>query len=122
MEETKQLICIGCPMGCPMEVVLKEGAVVSVTGNTCGRGKTYSEKEVVNPTRVVTGTVFVRGSKTGAITVPCKTKTDIKKGKIMAVMQEIASVCIDAPVNIGDIIVKNVADTGTDIVATANIK
>ncbi len=35
--ETKkiELTCIGCPMGCPLIVTMEDGAVVSVTGNTC---------------------------------------------------------------------------------------
>ena len=35
--ETVQLICIGCPMGCPMTVTLENGVVQSVVGNTCKR-------------------------------------------------------------------------------------
>ena len=33
--EEKNLICIGCPMGCPLTVKMEHGEVVSVTGNTC---------------------------------------------------------------------------------------
>ena len=33
--EKIQLICIGCPMGCPMTVEMEDGKVLSVTGNTC---------------------------------------------------------------------------------------
>ena len=37
MEERK-LTCIGCPMGCPLTVVMNGKEVVGVTGNTCKRG------------------------------------------------------------------------------------
>ena len=53
MEERK-LTCIGCPMGCPLTVVMNGEEVVSVTGNTCKRGDVYARKEVTNPTRIVT--------------------------------------------------------------------
>ena len=33
--EKRELICIGCPMGCPLTVTLDGGAVVTVQGNTC---------------------------------------------------------------------------------------
>ena len=33
--ETRELICIGCPLGCPLTVEMKGTEVVSVTGNTC---------------------------------------------------------------------------------------
>lgn len=55
--EEKNLICIGCPMGCPLTVKMEHGEVVSVTGNTCKRGDIYARKEVTNPTRIVTSTV-----------------------------------------------------------------
>ena len=32
--ETRELICIGCPLGCLLTVEMKGTEVVSVTGNT----------------------------------------------------------------------------------------
>ena len=55
--EKRELICIGCPLGCPVTVSMEEGRVLSVTGNTCKRGDDYARKEVTNPTRIVTSTV-----------------------------------------------------------------
>ena len=46
MEERK-LTCIGCPMGCQLQVIIKDGIVEKVTGNTCKRGADYGKKEVV---------------------------------------------------------------------------
>ena len=114
--EKKELICIGCPMGCPITVVLKDGAVVEVTGNTCPRGKSYAEKEVTNPTRIVTSTVRVEGGERPLVSV--KTKEDIPKDKIFACMQEINAAIAKAPIEIGDIILENAADRGIPVVAT----
>ena len=33
MSEVRELICIGCPMGCPMTVTMN-GEEITVTGNT----------------------------------------------------------------------------------------
>ena len=63
MEERK-LTCIGCPMGCPLTVVMNEKEVVGVTGNTCKRGDVYARKEVTNPTRIVTSTVRAVSTRT----------------------------------------------------------
>ena len=52
--EKRELICIGCPMGCPVTVELEGGEIVNVTGHTCKRGDVYARKEVTNPTRIVT--------------------------------------------------------------------
>ena len=55
--ESRNLTCIGCPMGCLMTVEMENGEVVSVTGNTCKRGDDYARKEVTHPTRIVTSSV-----------------------------------------------------------------
>lgn len=116
----KELICIGCPMGCPIVVEMEEGKVLSVTGNTCPRGESYARKEVTNPTRIVTTTVRVDGGKVPMINV--KTEQDIPKDKIFECIAALRGVTIKAPVHIGDIILENVADTGVNIVAAGNVE
>ena len=76
--EKRELICIGCPMGCALTVELDGGAVVSVRGNTCPRGDAYARKEVTAPTRIVTTTVRVTGGALAAVS--CKTRSDIPGG------------------------------------------
>ena len=118
--EKQELICICCPMGCQMTVELDGGRVLSVSGNTCPRGKAYAEKEVTDPTRIVTSTVKVTGGCRERVS--CKTAADIPKAKIGAVMADINAACVNAPVHIGDVLIENAAGTGTAIVATANVK
>ena len=40
--EKRELICIGCPMGCPLTVQLDDGEILSITGQTCKRGDPFS--------------------------------------------------------------------------------
>lgn len=117
--ETKELICIGCPMGCPLTVEMNNGEVISVAGNTCKRGDVYARKELTNPTRIVTSSVIVENGSLAAVSV--KTREDIPKGKIFDCMKALKGVKVQAPVHIGDVIVANVAGTGVDIVATKNV-
>lgn len=116
----KLLTCIGCPMGCALTVTMENGSVISVTGNTCKRGADYGRKEVTNPTRIVTSTV--RCSSGHLPCVSCKTASDIPKGKIFDVMKALEGVSIHAPVHIGDVLVKNIAGTSVDIIATRNVE
>lgn len=116
--EKRELTCIGCPLGCSITVTLENGEVKDVTGFTCKRGHDYACKEVTNPTRIVTSTVRLSGSKTGAVVVSCKTAQDIPKGKIFAVAAALKGVVAAAPVKIGDVLLKNAANTGVDIIAT----
>lgn len=117
--ENRELICIGCPMGCMMTVTMEEGQVTAVAGNTCKRGDDYARKEVTNPTRIVTSSVCVTGGILPVVSV--KTKEDIPKGKIPEVMKSLKAVTVKAPVNIGDVMLENAAGTGVDIIATKQI-
>ncbi len=119
MTETRELTCIGCPRGCSLNVVLEDGAVVSLAGNSCPIGDSYGRKEVTDPRRTVTSTVAVIGGEYRV--VPVKTASDIPKHLIMDCMAEIARMQVTAPVHIGDVVIKNVLGTGTDVVATKNI-
>lgn len=118
--EKRELICIGCPLGCPLTVTMEAGEVISVEGNTCKRGDVYARKEVTNPTRIVTSTVMVEGGSD--VTVSCKTASDIPKGKIFECVRALKGVCVKAPVHIGDVLLTDVAGTGVDIVATSNVE
>lgn len=117
--ETRDLICIGCPLGCPLQVELADGAVVSVTGNTCPRGDAYARKEVTDPTRIVTSTVCVEGGVRGMVSV--KTRSDIPKDKIFACVKALQGLTVPAPVVIGQVILADVAGTGVDVIATKNV-
>lgn len=118
--EQRNLICINCPLGCALTVTLEDGRVTGVSGNTCPRGDAYGRKEVTSPSRIVTSTVAVTGGHLPVVSV--KTDSDIPKGKIDAVMDEIRLAVVNAPVHIGDVIIENAADTGVNIVATKNIR
>ena len=118
--EKRDLICIGCPLGCMLTVDIENNEVVNVEGNTCPKGKTYAENEVTNPMRMVTSTVRVTGGDRPM--VACKTATEIPKGKIFEVARALKEIDAPAPVKIGDVLVENVADTGVAIVATSVAK
>lgn len=117
--ERKELICIGCPLGCNLTVEMDGGQVVSVSGNTCKRGDDYARKELTDPRRIVTSTVPVAGGNLPVVSV--KTATDIPKNKIRECLLALKGVTLTAPVQIGDVIVENVADTGVDVIATKSI-
>lgn len=114
--ETRELTCIGCPMGCHLTVQMDKGEVISVSGNSCKIGDNYARNEVIHPMRIVTSSVPVKGSNHARVSV--KTAADVPKSAIFDVMAEIKNAQANAPVRIGDVIIKNVADTGVDIIAT----
>lgn len=118
MEKT-ELICINCPLGCPLTVDV-DGETMTVSGNTCKRGEDYAKKELTNPTRIVTSSVPVIDGEIAMVSV--KTNRDIAKGKIFACMEEIRKAQVKAPIHIGDVIIDDVAGTGAAVVATKDVK
>ena len=112
-----KMICINCPKGCEMDVTV-EGERVTVVGNSCPKGEDYAKAEMTNPTRMVTGLVRVAGMRKP---LPVKTKVAVPKAKINDVLFALSQTTVQLPVKIGDVIVPDVAGTGVDVVATANL-
>ena len=114
---TRDMTCIICPRGCALKVEIN-GDNITVTGNSCPKGKQYAIDECTNPTRTVTSSVRVENREGTMVSV--KTASPVPKDKIFEVMSLIRAKSVCAPVGIGDIIIKDVF--GTNIVATKNIE
>ena len=112
----KELICINCPRGCNLSVEYEGDEILSVTGNACKRGLQYANDEILHPKRVVTSIIKVEGGKDPVTSV--RTDGAIPKELIFDVMKEINKTAVTSPKKIGDVAVKNVLDTGVDIIIT----
>lgn len=111
----REITCTECPMGCTVTVETDGGEILSITGNTCPRGKMYAESEVTDPKRVVTSTVrCIDGS-----IVSVKTDRPVRKSEIFNVMSKINGLHPAAPLKIGDIIFENI-DGDANLVVTSN--
>ncbi|HEY5672906.1 MAG TPA: DUF1667 domain-containing protein [Malonomonas sp.] len=119
MPEKKNLICIGCPMSCPLELVIVEGEIQVVIGNDCKRGETYARQEYRAPCRMLSTTIACTAGLWPRL--PVKTAAAIPKERITAVVQALHCLEITAPVLLGQVIQENVADTGIDVIATRNM-
>ena len=115
----KEMICIGCPMGCYLTVDYVGKTIQSITGNRCKVGLEYAEKECFNPERTLTTTVNVKGGHLPLVSV--RTSKPIPKNRIFEAMALLAKVEIEAPVKIGEEIIQNLFDTTVSVVATKNI-
>ena len=115
----KEMICIGCPMGCYLNVDYVGTKIDNVSGNRCKVGLEYAEKEVSNPQRTLTTTVKVKNGLFPLVSV--RTNKPIPKSRILDAMNLLAKVEVEAPIKIGEPIIQNVLDTGVNIIATKNI-
>ena len=115
-----EVICIVCPKGCHLQVEQKADGSYNVTGATCERGIDYGINEVTNPVRVLTSTVKVEGSS--LVRCPVRTDGSIPKPLIFDAMDEINDVVLQAPVSVGDVVIKDLAGSGVALIATRDIK
>ncbi len=115
---THTIPCIVCPAGCIIDVTVRDGEVVNVTGNSCEKGDAYARSEVTLPVRMLTTSVRVTGSDREIVSV--KTAEAIPKSSIDECVRLIRDTVIASPVRCGDVIIENIAGTGIDLVATSN--
>lgn len=114
---TKNITCIGCPLGCGIIVSMKGSKVIKIEGNTCKKGEAFAVSEATDPRRILTTTM--RTSSGGL--VPVKTDRPVKKGMLFDLMKAVNNVTAKEPVEIGDVLIKDVLGSGADIVATGRI-
>ena len=112
-----ELICTTCPRGCHLQVDENNG--FKVTGNACKRGEVYGYNEVTNPKRVITSTV--RTASAEYPRCPVKTSEAVPKAKMFEIMKLLDDIKLDVPIKCGDIVIKNVLDTGADFITCKDI-
>lgn len=114
-----KLVCINCPRGCKLNVEIINNEY-EVTGNFCPRGKTYAINELTNPLRMVTTTVAIESKK--YIRLPVISSKPVAKNKVLDVIKSLNNITIKAPIKMGDVIVKNVLNLDSDIIASRSIE
>ena len=107
--------CIVCPKACRIRVKLEKGKIIEIEGYSCPRGKAFVEQEVTTPKRMVMTTIRVRNGIYPQL--PVRTKDPVPRKKMKEVIREIKKVIVEAPVKMGDVIIKNVAGTGVAVIA-----
>jgi CxxC motif-containing protein len=117
--EKRSMTCIVCPVGCRLTATIDNGKVIAVEGNKCRRGEKYAIEEITNPTRTLTTTVRVDGGEYPL--VPVKTSAPIPKPDLLKAMEIVKTLRVNAPVKLGDVIVKDFIAPGVDLVACRNI-
>ncbi|MGA2142471.1 MAG: DUF1667 domain-containing protein [Brevinematales bacterium] len=126
-ESVRNLICIRCPRGCDIQTSLDgHGAITSITGNFCKLGEDYSRSEMDDPRRTVTSTVRVKNSSAAAASegalLPVWTNKPVPRDRIFELMELIGKVEVEAPVESGQVILKNIFGMDIDVIASRSME
>ena len=106
-EMTTSYLCIGCPLGCRLEVEEDAaGEIVEIRGFSCRKGKVFAEQEHTDPRRMITTTVGVTGGLWARL--PVHATDEMRKDQLWDVIDALRNVPVDAPVRMGDVVVAGV--------------
>ncbi|MDD2413966.1 MAG: DUF1667 domain-containing protein [Eubacteriaceae bacterium] len=111
--------CKMCSKNCSIDVTVRNGQISAVHGKLCDKGKDYVNRELINPRSNIAGVVMVEGGTLPLASV--RLTKAIPKDEIYKAKQIMFNVCVNAPVYVGQVVVKNLLGTGSDVVATKNI-
>lgn len=122
--DMREMTCINCPIGCNLKVYGDREENIRVEGNKCPRGLQYGKDEVLNPKRMVTSSAPLSVDENTGIyqMISVKTSEAVPKNLIFSVLEEIKRIDLKKEgiktIEVGDVLLENVCNTGADIVAT----
>ena len=112
-------VCVVCPIGCEIDVVHDGSKIISMAGNKCEKSEQFVSQELIEPMRILTTTVRIDGSRRPVI--PVRTDKSVPKRLFHRIMRQLRDVELQAPVNILDVVVRDVLHTGANVVATKTV-
>jgi CxxC motif-containing protein len=118
----KKIVCTQCPLGCKINVVYADSdeiEIVEVKGNRCERGLEFVKQEITDPLRVVVTSVKVEDGEIPMASV--RSDKPVPLRLMQDIMKILKETKVKAPVKRGDVIIQNILDTGSDIIATRSV-
>ena len=114
----KVIRCIVCPTGCQIQAISK-GSDIVFEGYTCKRGLEYAQQEYFEPKRILTTTIRVENGFLPLI--PVRTSKPILKEKLNEALNEIAKTLVNAPIEMGEILIENILGLESNVIASRNL-
>jgi CxxC motif-containing protein len=114
--EKKHFVCVVCPIGCEIDVVHDGSKIISMEGSKCEKSEEFVSQELIEPMRILTTTVRIQGARWPVI--PVRTDKAVPKRLFPRIMRQLRRIKLQTPVNMLDVVVKDVLRTGANIVAT----
>jgi CxxC motif-containing protein len=117
--EKKHFVCVVCPIGCEIGVVHDGSKIISMEGNKCEKSEEFVSQELIEPMRILTTTVCIEGSRWAVI--PVRTDKSVPKRLVPRIMRELRRTKLQAPVNMLDVVVRDVLRTAANVIATRTV-
>lgn len=114
--EKKHFVCVVCPIGCEIDVVHEGSNIISMEGNKCEKSVEFVSQELIEPMRILTTTVRIQGSRWPV--VPVRTDRAVPKWLFPRIMKRLRHINLQAPVNMLDVVLRDILHTGANVIAT----
>ncbi len=118
-KEEQNITCILCPNGCELCVCAADGTQITVTGAKCRKGRAYGRQEIQNPQRSLTTSAAVVHGDSPLVSL--RLTRPVAKDKIPALMSEIKTWRLEAPIAMGQILCVHILGLDSDVVATGSV-
>ncbi len=104
--QTRELVCIACPLGCRMTVTIGASPEeVTVTGNRCARGEAYGKEEILAPRRILTAVVPTDSERFPC--APVRTDKAISRGLMGKLLSDLYGRKASLPVREGQVFIED---------------
>lgn len=121
MAEVERYTCLGCPIGCALELQHEGDTIVEVRGNRCERGVKYAQQEFVDPRRGLSTTVAIAGAMWARL--PVKVTRPIPKQRVVEAARIIHALRVEAPIRLGQVLIADfLGEAGVAVVATRTME
>lgn len=119
----KSFLCKECNNKCAISIDIygENKEYMDIKGNECEKGIDQAKKEKENNKDIFTSIVRIKGSDNYNV-VPVKSNKPIDKSLWVECSKALSMLHVGAPIKIGDVVCKNLLNTGVDIICTKNIK
>ncbi|HNZ03043.1 MAG TPA: DUF1667 domain-containing protein [Myxococcota bacterium] len=121
MSDSKNFTCIGCPIGCPLQLTHEGRDILEIEGHQCNRGAKYAQQEFRDPRRFLSTTVAIDGARWKRL--PVKVTAPVPKDRVVEAAVEIHRLSVSAPVALGQVLIRDLlGEKGVDVVATRTMQ
>ncbi|AKN33151.1 hypothetical protein Ccar_20830 [Clostridium carboxidivorans P7] len=111
----KEIICDKCNKKCILGIDKYDDSI-EVSGNLCNIGEEYANFKINNNKDIFTTLVRIKGANSNVISV--KSTKPLDKKLWVECSKALSRLYVGAPMRQGDIVCKNILNTGVDIVST----
>lgn len=113
-----EVLCKKCEKKCILEIY-KDEEEINVLGNECMEGESFGVKYFNDKKDIFTSIVRIKGAD--CTVVPVKSSDIVAKDQWVEFSKALSRIYVGAPIKMGDVVCKNVLNSGIDILCTKTV-